>query len=468
MVLASGCKGFLDETDQSKFLPRTADHYSSALLGEFNYNYAPFAYAQFLSDELQDANVVQMNNDTREIYRPYLCWQKDLELNMTSYAKNDHSTYWAYCYKVIALCNNLLENIDGVEEGTKAEIEYVKAEAYFVRAYLYFNLVNLYGEPYENAEQAKTALGVPWKDASGVENYYDRVSLAETYENILSDIDNCLANLASSGLKYDSIYKISEDAVKIFQSRVYLFLKDYEKVVSVLEPVIKNAKLVDFRYLSTETWLKGNVETVYCFGANTKNNVYSICSNAYFESNWDVFSIYQEDDQRRELWFTWSLDNNKEINLIQPYKHTWSNLGQCFIRYAEAYLNRAEAYAFLNNASGAKADLEKVIASRITSGLENVSIPTSNTELVKYVFEERQREFYCEEHFRWFDLRRMGETYRPEIVRPFKVYESRNYDRTDTYYLRRNDPNYTLALPYKEKENNPLIMDYDRFDKVPE
>ncbi|MCF0176609.1 MAG: RagB/SusD family nutrient uptake outer membrane protein [Bacteroidales bacterium] len=468
-VLANSCKGFLDETDQSKFLPRTADHYSSALLGEFNYKYAPNSYIQFMTDDLQDANTVTQNNSTREIYQPYFCWQKDVEMNMTSYVRTDQSSYWAYCYKVIALCNNLLENIDGVSESTVAEINYVKAEAYFIRAFLYFNLVNLYGEPYENADQAKDALGVPWKGSTGTDTYYNRESLATVYDHILSDIENSLSHLAASGLKYDNVYKISEEAVTIFLSRVHLFMKNYDKVITTLDPIMKKAKLFDYSGIaSTQTYEPGNGETIYCYGANTSNNVYSACTNAYFEADWGLFESYQEDDQRREKWFTWGVNSDKEITYIRPYKHVYSNMGQCFIRYSEAYLNRAEAFAFKNSITVAKADVGTVISNRVLSKMENVTLPDTQDELIKYIYDERHREFCYEDYYRWFDLRRMGEKYRPEIKRTFKVYNSMAYIRTDTYYLRKNDPNYTLALPYKEKENNPMIMDYDRFDKVPE
>ena len=81
--------------------------------------------------------------------------------------------------------------------------------------------------------------------------------------------------------------------------------------------------------------------------------------------------------------------------------------------------------------------------------------------------DERLREFCFEDHFRWFDLRRLDESERPELVHEFKVMQNAVLVRTETYHLLKNDPNYTLSLPYKEKDNNPMIMDYDRFDKVP-
>ena len=50
VALATGCKGFLDEQDQSKFIANQADHFSSVLLGEFNAMYDPFWLTPFMTD----------------------------------------------------------------------------------------------------------------------------------------------------------------------------------------------------------------------------------------------------------------------------------------------------------------------------------------------------------------------------------------------------------------------------------
>ena len=43
--------------------------------------------------------------------------------------------------------------------GTDEEKNQLLAETYFMRAQAYFELINLYGEPYESAEQAEKASG---------------------------------------------------------------------------------------------------------------------------------------------------------------------------------------------------------------------------------------------------------------------------------------------------------------------
>jgi len=466
-TLASGCKGFLDEADQSKFIANSADHFSSVLLGEFNAMYDPFYLCPFMTDEITDGADVSLNSSGREAIRPAFCWQRDIEKNMTDYTRIDQSDFWAYGYKLIIICNNLFENIDECSESVPGEIDYVKAEASFVSAVMYFNLVNLYAEPYR-AATATTTLGIPIKEDTGVETSYERATLAECYTKIVTLLTDALSYLEKSGIKYDSTSKIGEDVVRIFLSRVYLFMGEYDKAVSTLSPVMPHArltKMVD----DDVTYMEGNKEVVYTYGLWTQSIIKSMCESYFFNTCNDLYEKYDESDIRREAWFYAKEDKDRGILIVTPYKcgsSYYTTIGQIIVRYGEAYLNIAEAYARKGDTQNATNYLEKFLESRHYV-MDDVVIPSSQKELVAYLMDERLREFCYEDHFRWFDLRRMTEEERPEITHTFKVMQNAVLVRTETYHLLKNDPNYTLSLPYKEKDNNPMILDYDRFDKVP-
>jgi len=480
VVLATGCNGFLDETDQSKFVANTADHFSSLLLGEFNYSYSPYAYVPFMTDEISDGVSVSQNNSGREYFRPFFCWQRDVEKNMTDYTQIDQSSYWAYCYKMIVICNNIFENIDKASESVPGEISYVKAEACFVKALMYFNLVNLYAEPYR-AATAATTMGIPLKEDTGIETSYDRNRLDECYNKIVSLLNDGIAYITESGLTYDKTFKINEDAIRILLSRVYLFMGEWDKVISTLEPVMSHAKCqtmpdnggkcvgpnsTDPKNL---TWDTGNFEVVYAYGLGTESKIQANCSNYYFNASSDLYALYDETDLRRDLWFNAVFNKDTRATTVIPYKCSssyYTKLGQVIMRYAEAYLNIVEAYARKNDVNTATTYLKKFLPSRHRT-IDGIVLPSSQNELVSYIMDERLREYCYEEFFRWFDLRRMEESERPEITHEFAVMQNTTLVRTEVYHLMKNDPNYTLSLPYKEKDNNPMIMDYDRFDKVP-
>ena len=118
---------------------------------------------------------------------------------MTDYTQISQSDFWAYCYKIIAICNNLFENIDDCGEDEPGAKDYALAEGSFVTALMYFNLVNLYAEPYR-AATAATTMGVPIKEGTGIDDAYDRAMLSEVYDKIVSLLKDALQYLKSSGV----------------------------------------------------------------------------------------------------------------------------------------------------------------------------------------------------------------------------------------------------------------------------
>ena len=68
----------------------------------------------------------------------------------------------------------------------------------------------------------------------------------------------------------------------------------------------------------------------------------------------------------------------------------------------------------------------------------------TQTQLLDFIAQERQREFAVEGH-RWFDLRR---TTQKQIIHTFNG---------ENYTLIENDPRYTLPFPLDARLNNPEL-----------
>ena len=115
------------------------------------------------------------------------------------------------------------------------------------------------------------------------------------------------------------------------------------------------------------------------------------------------------------------------------------------MRLAEAYLNRAEAYARLNQPTEAVRDMTDLLSKRYlrSSGFD---IPEETEELLDFIQKERRKELCYEEHHRWFDLRR---TTRPRIE---KVIDGK------TYILEKDDARYTLRIPQAAIDANPELQ----------
>lgn len=127
--------------------------------------------------------------------------------------------FWDAGYKAIAQTSNV---IDMFAEGQSEEIDNRLGECYYIRGLMYFYFVRAYGRPYY--DHPETNLGMPIvngtpEDIPGLE-LDDRVSVAETYQHIIADLEKAEELLTING---GPVYA-SKGAVHALLSRVYLYM----------------------------------------------------------------------------------------------------------------------------------------------------------------------------------------------------------------------------------------------------
>ncbi len=456
-----GCEGFLDEVDQDKLVPEKTDHYAALLLNEFNSEYPLFKSVDMMSD-----NVIENSSamsSAKESYKTTYTWQREIEIDEDGNQLSSINTSWQYMYEDIAITNYVIELIDEAM-GEQTEIDFVKGEAYFIRALSYFNLLNLYGQPY-SASTANIELGVPLRDDIGVESTYSRNTVAEGYALIESDITNARQLLEDSGLE-KSIWHPTTKACDLLMSRVMLYQEKWDEVITYATQVIENGRLSTM-YTNRAFITEDNSEVLYSY--YTTNPVFgdAFTSADAYRANTSLINLYDEKDKRASLFF-YSINDGTENDNYQTtkYQSTFTSLGFANLRVAEAYLNRAEAYAQKGDLTNAINDIKALHATRYTS-TSDVVYPSTSDEVLAFVLEDRRKELCFEDHHRWFDLRRMKN--RPEIKHVFTLVNESNVTLgTETYTLLSDDPNYTLPIPLKERENNPLIRNNERYEKIAE
>ena len=465
-MIPLSCSNFLKEIDMDKFVPSMVDHYAALMLQEFNNNTGISGNYQLMTDEVAETNnsrIVPAGNRMR--MKPLYSWQKDIELNEDGVVVSNNQA-WQALYRRIAIVNYVLEEIDGVA-GTPEEIAFTKGEAYFIRAFCYFNLTNLYAEPYESPEQARVTFGVPLRTNIAVVPTYDRDMLDECYQLIESDLAQARSLMERSGMT-KSLYHPSAKACDLLISTVKLYKKEYQETIDAATRVIEKSTLMRMRTEDSLFITRDNSEVLYSFQQapltqSYMDSVSLVVSPALLNS-------YHEDDLRKKHFFSAAKDPLTDEVKIFPRKGNtrYTDLRMGNMRSAEAYLNRAEAYAFTNQFDKAREDLRTLLSRRYLN-TANIQIPTDNAQLIAFIFQERFKELCFEQLHRWFDLRRMGESLRPDIVHRFSIMD-RDYALLgiETFTLLKDDRNYTLSLPRQEKENNPFIFDYERFDKLPE
>ena len=126
--------------------------------------------------------------------------------------------------------------------------------------------------------------------------------------------------------------------------------------------------------------------------------------------------------------------------------------GQFLMRSAEAYLNEAEAEAYLGHDEEARRVLNLLRANRFSASSNN-EVTASGAELITSIRNERRRELALEGH-RWFDLRRyMVCGVQPEshaITHEWTYYSSHTSTtmiERRRFELEANDEAYTLPIP---------------------
>jgi hypothetical protein len=497
VMLLTGCSSdFMEEYSQDLSHVKSVDDLQELVIGDcvlplslFEYSNYYYSYENpnymvlhFMGDELTENLNPSKKSDVMnaaENFFPYFTWQQSCNLDYqgNNSKESQEASFWNLGYEKIGKCNTVIDAADDVDANTDEELNTLHqalGDTYFLRAFYYFTLTNLYGKPYKPSS-ANTDLAVPIKLTAYIEDKeFTRNTVAECYEQILSDL-----NAAEEHLKQvqtsASIYHSSLAAIYILHSRVALYMQDWSQAQSYAKLALEQkSDLQDLSAWTTETTgypiSSDNPEVLFsngasCFGnyiyasPQTKDRTWGSSSNQpAFIVDDHLVALYDDNDGRKSAYIT----NADDVSGNQYTYHKIDNSKDSYgvyktasdvfcIRTAEAYLNLAEADAQLGNNEEACQYLTQLRAARIADAS---AVSLSGDELITFIREEREREL-CFEGHRWFDLRRYmvdaSHPFSKAIEHTFTTYVYRdwaNIKQTTAYYrLEPNDEAYTLDIP---------------------
>ena len=102
---------------------------------------------------------------------------------------------------------------------------------------MHFILVNLYGQPYTK-EGALDTKAVPIKLDLDLEGVPTRNTVKEVYAAILSDIESARKLINQKEWESQYSYRFSTLSIDAMESRVYLYMGDWQKAYEAAERVL--------------------------------------------------------------------------------------------------------------------------------------------------------------------------------------------------------------------------------------
>jgi hypothetical protein len=333
--------------------------------------------------------------------------------------------YWIGQWQAVNRANQVITNVPKIEMDATLKNRLI-AEARMLRAYFYFNLVRIYG-------------GVPIYDGLPADGNYRKArnSAAEVYNFIASDLTAAAAVLPQTYSAADR-GRVTKGAALGLLSKVYLYMKDYQKAYDTSTQVIGMGYSLDpdFNHLfrpagefGTESVFEVNCECSAAFGGSQYAEVQGVRNQygwGFFTPTQALENAFEPGDIRKELTILREGETTPEGDLIHKGDpqagNSWNqkvyvpsalNNNACgygsiqnirILRFADILLINAEAANELGNTATAITNINKV---RNRANLGNTTASTQ-TGLRAAIWQERRVELAMEND-RFPDLVRTGQ-----------------------------------------------------------
>lgn len=334
--------------------------------------------------------------------------------------------HYLFPYTFIINSNYLLEKINDAK-GTQAEKDYIIAQAKALRAFSYFNLVQIFGERYQNGV-VNDQLGVPIKKGSNEKEILPRNTVEEVYDFILEDLHQAKGLLTD---KRNDKSHMNIDVVNGILARVHLTQGNWDSAADYANKARQSYALMNeseyrsgFNDYSNREWIWGthqiaehNIAFYNFFAYMSANfNSTNIRTNPKAISQ-KLYNMISATDFRRELWDPTGTNTDFPIpnssSERKPYMNrkflvadvSSSNGDYPLMRAAEMYLIEAEALAHLGTKDAEAAQVLYELVSMRDPGY--VLSTNTGADLLEEILVQRRIELWGE-GFRFKDLKRLN------------------------------------------------------------
>ena len=372
---------------------------------------------------------------------------------------NGRRTTWAWelFYSVANIARTHKDGITSSNDLPEASKKAYVAEAKAIEAYCYFNLVRYYSGSYLLGDDKP---GVPSYDvslSSGELELSKRGTVKDTYDRIVSLLNEAIPDMSTNSLKYRFNKSVAEGVL----ARVYLEMGNWNKAAELAEDAKQGHALMDAGTYVAGFNDAGNNEWMWALPFNADQQqgfarFYSFIDHSspgynviHLSKDFEVL-FTSNTDVRKSLISSTGSTNQAKLFTTTKFRDLQDRSGDVvFMRASEMYLIEAEAKAEAGDLNGAKQVLLELVLARDPSAV--LSTAASKDDLVDEILIERRKELYGEIGVSWFDLKRRnkgisrkGDAYRWEVEFPA------------------GDPRWTFKIPQDEIDKNPNISESDQ------
>lgn len=434
--------------------------------------YSAFKDGQYLGGRYHVYNSIrgdQFNNHRSNSATGLMVWN-----NNVAAASQEVLNVWAIIYTAINRVNMFLEGMELNEEMilednllTPEQYDQYVGEALALRAIAYHHLIQFYAHAYNRDSDNWGAILRITAQRSSDDNHQARATLAETYEQILEDLDmaESLMKDVDGPNNSTTVTQLNRSSVIAFKTRVYLHMSDWgnviaeaNKIVSASAPFVApsgvqyalNPGFEDgfrnytspeaiFSIPMTPTEQPGTQNGLaHYFSPNPiGNNEYSLNEDSKVWTS----DAFPHTDARRQLTDTVPVFGQDQIFIMKYTEDPhldWAPV----MRYAEVILNLAEAEAMnAGNVNARALELLNAVFLRSNPGADAININDLN-DFIDRLLLERSMEFLGE-GIDNMDIQRTQGIYRAKG-------EASSVDP--------NNPNYIWPIPQSEQSTNNLVQ----------
>lgn len=376
IALNSCYQDYLEPLPETTMSDQVSFDTKDRIIAQVKGMYAAFRHGNYLGGRFQVYNDIRSNefiNRQSNGVTGLLTWNHSITASA-----NEVQNLWGQIYTAINRTNLFMEGLlaaDPVTKGiiTQAEYNQFRGEALALRALAHFHVTTLYAWPYNRNPQAPGALLSLVGNKSGGENNKARSTLAQTYTQILTDLNTAetLLPTVTAGTANSAAFTshIHRNTVIALKTKVYLHMSDWPNVIAEANKMVPAAapfnstvgvlnglnatfegifrtpyttreSLFSMPFTSTELPGTQNGLGHYFSASPVGNNEYSL--NIAAGAIWSNPTFVATD--ARKLLVT-GTGANQYIAKYLSFPHSdWAPV----IRWAEVLLNLAEAEAMVN------------------------------------------------------------------------------------------------------------------------